>query len=69
MFKPQMLEAIFVAGSVLAGIAGPSCTKAVVAICHCVKPETHLPWHIIDPRTLRDPIGAVESLSKIPLYR
>lgn len=68
MLKPQMLEAIFVAGSVLAGMTGNFWSKAVVSVC-MVKPENAIHWRIIDPRRLRDPIGSVESLSALPLYR
>lgn len=69
MLKPQMLEAIFVAGSVLAGMTGTLWPKVVVAVCPPTKLEWPLHWRIMDPRSTHDPIGSVESLSKIPLYR
>ena len=69
MFKPQILEAIFVAGSVLAGMAGPNWSNAILNALCVEKPEIPIHWRIIDPRSLRDPIGTVESLSRIPLYR
>ena len=69
MFKPQMLEAIFVAGSVLAGMTGPLVPKVVVALCPLNRLEAPLHWRMMDPRSPRDPIGSVESISKIPLYR
>jgi hypothetical protein len=69
MFKPQMLEAIFVAGSVLAGMTGSFLPKVVVALCPLNRLEAPIHWRIMDPRSPRDPIGSVESLSKIPLYR
>lgn len=69
MFKPQMLEAIFVAGSVLAGMTGSFVPKILVAVCPLNRPETPIHWRIMDPRSLHDPIGAVESLSKIPFRR
>jgi hypothetical protein len=69
MFKPQMLEAIFVAGSVLAGMTGPILPKVVIALCPPARVEAPLHWRIMDPRSLREPIGSVESLSKLPFYR
>jgi hypothetical protein len=69
MFKPQMLEAIFVAGSVLAGMTGPILPKVAIALCPLNRLEAPLHWRIMDPRSVHDPIGSVESLSKIPFYR
>jgi hypothetical protein len=69
MFKPQMLEAVFVAGSVLAGMTGSFWTKTVLSHVCLQKVEAPIHWRIIDPRSLRDPIGSVESLSGISLYR
>ncbi len=69
MLKPQMLEAIFVAGSVLAGMTGSYLPKMVMALCPLNRPDVPIHWRIMDPRSLHDPIGAVESLSKIPVYR
>jgi hypothetical protein len=78
MLKPQMLEAIFVAGSVLAGMTGSfmpkmlvafCVPKVLIALCPPVRVEAPLHWRIMDPRSLREPIGSVESLSKIPFYR
>lgn len=69
MCKPQMLEAVFVAGSVLAGMTGSLVPKAMVALCPLNRLEVPLHWRIMDPRSPRDPIGSVESFSKIPLYR
>jgi hypothetical protein len=69
MFKPQMLEAIFVAGSVLAGMTGSFWPKVLVAICPLNRLEAPVHWRMMEPRPPRDPFGSVESLSKLRLYR
>ena len=69
MFKPQMMEAIFVAGSVLAGMTGSILPKVVIALCPMNRVEVPIHWRVVDPRSLRNPAGSVESLSRIHLYR
>jgi hypothetical protein len=69
MFKPQMMEAIFVAGSVLAGMTGSILPKVVIALCPMNRVEVPIHWRVVDPRSLRNPVGSVESLSRIHLYR
>ena len=70
MLKPQILEAIFVAGSVLAGMVGPgACVQRAVAMV-VAQVET-AGCCTMGPRTLRDHLDIERSLgtlSTIPMF-
>jgi hypothetical protein len=69
MLKPEMLEAIFVAGGVLAGMAGPSWIKAPFTVDTDRLIKVELVRRMMDPRSGNERIGSLEAVPAVCLWR
>ncbi len=69
MLKAEMLEAVFVAGAVLAGMSGASWIKAPSTMDRNRLIKVELVRRMMDPRSGNERIGSMEAVPAVCVWR